>query len=202
MSFADRLKKLDAQRLQMTAKATVQNNGRLSFSVEAVKLMHLDEEKSIIIFSADNGDLGATISTKVDPDAFALKKAGVYYYVAFRVYLQQMGIDYKNQRIVYEITELDEKLEGRTLYKMERRVLPKDPTELEISDPTEDEEETAQDASTPQEGSIPMPTPSEADTAPSEPPAPPIPPAPPPQTDSVTVESVHMPTAETTPAEA
>lgn len=197
MSFADRLKKLDAQRLQMTAKATVQNNGRLSFSVEAVKLMHLDEDKSIIIFSADNGDLGATISTKGDPDAFALKKAGVYYYVAFRVYLQQMGIDYKNQRIVYEITELDEKMEDRTLYKLERRVLPKDPTELELSDPTDGEEEPAQDAPVAPEGHIPMPPPPERTTAPSEPP---VPPAPPPKQDSVTVEGVPMPTAETTPA--
>jgi len=192
MSFADKLKKLDAQRLQMTAKATVQNNGRLSFSVEAVKLMHLDEEKSIIIFSADNGDLGATISTKGDPDAFALKKAGVYYYVAFRVYLQQMGIDYKNRRIVYEITELDEQLDGRTLYKLERRVLPKDPTELEISDPTDDEEDAAQSASTTQEGSVPP----EHATDPS------VPPAQPPQADSVTVDGIPMPTAETTPAEA
>jgi len=65
------------------------------------------------------------------------------------------------------------------------------------------ERESAFTATKPNEqGSIPMPTPPEADTAPSEPPAPPIPPAPPPQTDSVTVEGVPMPTAETTPAEA
>ena len=37
MGFADNLKKLDAQRLQQSVKATVQFNGRLSFTIEAGK---------------------------------------------------------------------------------------------------------------------------------------------------------------------
>ena len=105
MAFADRLKKLDAHRLQQSVKATVQANGRLTFTVEATKEMALSEEKSLVIFEADGGDLGAIISHKGDPEAFVLKKCGQYFYVAFKNYLQQAGIDYKGQRIIYDITE-------------------------------------------------------------------------------------------------
>lgn len=138
MAFADTLKKLNAQRLQQSVKATVQSNGRLTFTVEATKVMDLSDEKSLIIFEAENGDLGATISHKGDPDAFELKKCGLYFYVAFKNYLQQAGIDYKGQRIIYDITELDEKLDERTLYKFERRVLPKSPEQLPYTDASVD----------------------------------------------------------------
>ena len=99
--------------------------------------MALSEEKSLIIFEANGGNLGAVISHKGDPDAFVLKKCGQYFYVAFKNYLQQAGIDYKGQRIIYDITELDEELEGKTLYKFERRVLPKAPEQLPYSDATD-----------------------------------------------------------------
>ena len=125
MAFADRLKKLDAHRLQQSVKATIQANGRLTFTVEATKEMKLSEDKSLVIFEADGGDLGVTISVKDDPEAFVLKRCGAYYYVAFKNYLQQAGIDYKNQRIIYDISELDEKIDGKTLYQFSRRVLPK-----------------------------------------------------------------------------
>ena len=134
MSFADKLKKLDAHRLQQSVKATVQSNGRLTFTVEATKEMGLSEEKSLVIFEADGGDLGAVISHKGDPDAFILKRCGLYFYVAFKNYLQQAGIDYKGQRIIYDITELDEKIDGKTLYQFARRVLPKAPEQLPISE--------------------------------------------------------------------
>ncbi len=135
MGFAEKLKKLNAQRLQQSVKATVQSNGRLTFTVEAAKVMALSEDKSLVVFEADNGDLGATISEKGDPNAFVLKQSGGYFFVSFKNYLQQAGIDYKNQRIIYDITELDEELEGRTLYKFERRVLPKHPKPLPETKP-------------------------------------------------------------------
>ena len=143
MGFADKLKKLDAHRLQQSVKATVQSNGRLTFTVDATSRMELSEDKSLIVFEAEGGDLGATISTKGDPDAFVLKKCGLYYYIAFKNYLQQAGIDYKSQRIIYDITELDEELDGRTLYRFERRVLPKNPELLPVSDLSESGEGNA-----------------------------------------------------------
>lgn len=155
MSFAAEfvagLKRLDAERLQQSAKAAIQVNGRLSLTVEAGRLMHLADDKSIIIFAAANGDLGAIVSHKGDKQAFDLKKAGAYYYISFKNYLQEQGIDYKNQRIIYDITELEEKLEGRTVYRFARRVLPKEAKELPLTgDPSpyaedDDDEETREE---------------------------------------------------------
>lgn len=123
--FLAKLKPLNAQRLQKSVKATVQNSGRLTFAMDAIKEMELSEDKSIIILAADDGDLGAVISDKGDPDAFVLKKCGAYFYVTFKNYLQQTGVDYKSQRIIYDITELDEVYKGKTLYKFARRIIRK-----------------------------------------------------------------------------
>ena len=134
MNFAANLKMLDAERLQQTAKATIQSNGRLSLTVEAGRLMHLSDDKSIVIFAAENGDLGAIVSHKGDRRAFELKKAGAYFYITFKTYLQEMGLDYKNRRIVYDIIATDEKIDGKVLYRFSRRVLPKESKELPITE--------------------------------------------------------------------
>lgn len=134
--FLATLKPLDAQRLQKSVKATVQASGRLTFAMDAVNDMKLSEDKSIIILAAENGDLGAALSTKGDPEAFALKKCGAYFYVTFKNYLQQAGIDYKKFKVMYDITELDEQYKGKTLYKFERRMILRG--EDESGDPTED----------------------------------------------------------------
>lgn len=153
------MKPLDAQRLQKSVKATVQNSGRLTFAMDAVKDMELSEDKSIIILAAEDGNLGAVISHKGDPEAFVLKKCGAYFYVSFKNYLQQAGVDYKNQRVVYDITELDEEYKGRTLYKFERRLLPKnakDDGDDETSEQQEADEtppSAPEGTATPSEGS-------------------------------------------------
>ena len=184
MSFAAEfvagLKRLDAERLQQSAKAAIQVNGRLSLTVEAGRLMHLADDKSIIIFAAANGDLGAIVSHKGDKQAFDLKKAGAYYYISFKNYLQEQGIDYKNQRIIYDITELEEKLEGRTVYRFARRVLPKEAKELPLTgDPSpyaedDDDEETREEETGNSEEGTPQSPATEAPAAdaPAETPAP------------------------------
>ena len=184
MSFAAEfvagLKRLDAERLQQSAKAAIQVNGRLSLTVEAGRLMHLADDKSIIIFAAANGDLGAIVSHKGDKQAFDLKKAGAYYYISFKNYLQEQGIDYKNQRIIYDLTELEEKLEGRTVYRFARRVLPKEAKELPLTgDPSpyaedDDDEETREEETGNREEGTPQSSATEAPAAdaPAETPAP------------------------------
>ena len=138
------------------------------------------DDKSIIIFAAANGDLGAIVSHKGDKQAFDLKKAGAYYYISFKNYLQEQGIDYKNQRIIYDITELEEKLDGQTVYRFARRVLPKETKELPITgdpspyadDEDDDIEETGtaeQEDGSPQTSSAqipPAPAPETATAAP------------------------------------
>lgn len=166
-AFLSSLKPLNARRLQKSVKATVQNNGRLTFAMDAVNEMKLSEDKSIIILAAENGDLGAVISEKGDPEAFALKKCGAYFYISFRNYLRENGIDYKSRRVVYDITELDEVYNGRTLYKFERRFIEKsdhaadDDAEVDIE--TETPPDAQERASTPSE---PTPMETAASTSP------------------------------------
>ena len=144
--FLATLKPLDAQRLQKSVKATVQASGRLTFAMDAVNDMHLSEEKSIIILAAENGDLGAALSTKGVPEAFVLKRCGAYFYVTFKNYLQQAGVDYKKYKVMYDITELDEQYKGKTLYKFERRMIPRG--EDETNDPTDEATDTQESEKT------------------------------------------------------
>ena len=127
--FLSSLKPLNAQRLQKSVKATVQRTGRLTFAMDAVKSMKLSEEKGIVIFNSRSedvrpGDLFAVLSTKDDPNAFALKRCGAYFYITFKNYLEQEGVDFRRMRVSYDITELDEEYDGKTLYKFERRMRP------------------------------------------------------------------------------
>ncbi len=133
MGFAEKLRKLDAQRLQKFARATVQSSGRLVFSTEAIKFLDLSEDKSIVLFDTEEGDLGATIAPKGVIDGFVLKCNGPYFYISLRWYLKQVGIDYSQQKIVFDISDTGEKMEGRTLYRFERRVLPDKPKQLPVS---------------------------------------------------------------------
>ena len=72
MSFAAQfvagLKRLDAERLQQSAKAAIQSNGRLSLTVEAGRLMHLADDKSIIIFGENESSNGIQVSVRVVND--------------------------------------------------------------------------------------------------------------------------------------
>ena len=60
-----------------------------------------------------------------------------------------MGINYKTQRILYDITQLDEKLDGRTLFRFARRVLPREASELPLSNGTATGEPNFDDEETP-----------------------------------------------------
>lgn len=215
MSFAAEfvagMKRLDAERLQQSAKAAIQSNGRLSLTVEAGRLMHLSDDRSIVIFAAANGDLGAIVSHKGDKQAFDLKKAGAYYYLTFKNYLQEQGIDYKNQRIMYDITELEEKFEGKTVYRFARRVLPKEAKELPVTgepSPFADEEDEADEIEQQTAGGAKSPATAEPDDS-SHPPAPnPRPPSPSetpadaPQAVSVPVSQAEANNAPASPSDA
>lgn len=123
MSFIDSMQLLDAQRLSRFAKATIQASGRLGFSNDATKLMGLSENKRMLVFSAGARDLGVVIGNPDDTRGFAIKKTGLYFYVRMKNYFEQAGVDYKKYRVVYDITELDEKYEEMTVFKLARRDL-------------------------------------------------------------------------------
>ena len=137
MAFADELKKLDASSLQRLARAKVDPHGRLIFTTEAMRDMGITVDNSIVLFEARDGHLGATVAQKGAKDGFILKRNGPYLYIAFSWYLQLIGLDYKKQKIVYDVLKTDEEMEGRTLWKLERRIVKKEAKQLPVTKASE-----------------------------------------------------------------
>lgn len=128
MGFADSLEVLDGERLSLTTKATVQSTGRLNFTPDTASMMGITGESTVILFKAGERDLGAIVKPGEDRRGFKVKKTGPYFYIQLKNYLEERGIDYKGStRIVYDITQVEEKLEGLPLFKMIRRDITHDP---------------------------------------------------------------------------
>lgn len=125
-SFIENCTLLDATRLSKSAKATIQASGRLGFSGEAVKLMELKEPQTILILK-NNGsnDLAAVVVEGEDKRGFFLKRSGPNYYLRMKNYFDQEGIDYKNFRVIFDITQLDETFEDHPVFKLSYRAIEK-----------------------------------------------------------------------------
>lgn len=132
MGFADSLEVLDGERLSLTTKATVQSTGRLNFTPETASMMGITADCTVVLFKANDRDLGAIVKPGEDWRGFKVKKTGPYFYIQLRNYLEERGIDYKGStRIVFDITQVEEKLEGLPLFKMMRRDITHAPKVLE-----------------------------------------------------------------------
>ena len=74
MNFAANLKMLDAERLQQTAKATIQSNGRLSLTVEAggrPPRVRAEEGRSLLLHHVQ--DLFAGDGDRLQEPAYCLR---------------------------------------------------------------------------------------------------------------------------------
>lgn len=108
-------------------KATVRNNGVLGFSSGASKALGLNEEScfKLATNAEDKTDESLyLIPASADQDkVFQLRKAGDYYYLRIKHVLDEMGIDYRNVRIIYDIVTKEE--DGIKYYKLIRRPIKK-----------------------------------------------------------------------------
>lgn len=113
----------EGKRLTKMTRASVQKNGRLNFPPEAARQMELSLEHSLLICPMGNKDLAVTLVEKDDPRGFTLKKTGPYYYVPFKSLMNECGIDFVNNTVVFDIIELNEKHEGHPVFKFNRRII-------------------------------------------------------------------------------
>lgn len=128
MSFENEWKKVDASRVRGVAVARVQQSGRLNFDKVAQKLLgigcgHIEIYES----QSGNGDLAArvlNVGEKKD-GAFEVKKSGVYLYLSFRQFLQERGVDFVNQEVSYEVTRMNEEIDGHGVFKLTRKIAPR-----------------------------------------------------------------------------
>lgn len=118
-----KLKFFDPREASKTLKATAHKNGKLGFSVDAAKKMELASGKGArIAFDEENPKdktLYVIISSVALEDTFKIIKAGDYFYVNAKLLFEELNLDYKNDSIVYDISEV--KIDGRPIYKFTMR---------------------------------------------------------------------------------
>ena len=114
-------------RLTKMTRASVQKNGRLNFPPEAARQLNLTLDQALLICPLGEKDLAVTLVDKDDPRGFMLKKTGPYFYVPFRSLMNECGIDFVNDTVVYDIIELNEKHEGKPVFKFNRRTIRHEP---------------------------------------------------------------------------
>ena len=104
-------------------KLTVHRNGNMGFSSGAIQKMELDETKYIkIATNADDtrdNNLYLIISEEDDENSLKVNKAGNYYYLNTKSFFNEMNIDYKKKKLIYDVVEL--KYEGQQIYKLVKR---------------------------------------------------------------------------------
>ena len=118
-----KLKFFNPNNLDKNLKATAHKTGKLGFTVDAAKKLHLSVEKSagIAINEEDEVDksLYVIIYPKKQEGAFNISKAGKYYYINTRTLFDSLRVDYVKGYVVYDISE--ENIDNQIVFKFKRR---------------------------------------------------------------------------------
>lgn len=110
---------------EINPKATIHLSGKLGFNKEAQKLLKLTE-KAYIAFASNDADtnddnLYAVVYHDVKEGAFKVSKAGEYYNVGTKLMFDNLSIDYRNSKVIYDIIRRGE-YEGQEIFKLIKRV--------------------------------------------------------------------------------
>jgi hypothetical protein len=118
------LKFFDADEIQNNAKCTIHKSGKLGFSMDAIKMLGIDETKSIQIAAGEDYDENGNLYIKVGPEntkgAFSISKAGKYYYLNTKNLFNQLGLNYQRDKIMFDVVEVD--IDKETYYKLVKRM--------------------------------------------------------------------------------
>jgi len=106
-------------KVESRTKASIHANGNLGFSDLASKLLNLNTNRymKIGINEENNGDINLYVEMLDKEEEYTLKinKAGRYYYLKAKNIFDELDIDYKNKRIIYDIYQIEE--QGKKYYK-------------------------------------------------------------------------------------
>lgn len=116
---------ISAKRFATKLKATIQRSGRLGFTEETAKYMHLADEKfAKFAQDDDNGTLYLIIIDKRNEDCFEIRSSSGYYFVPAKMMFDSLGMDYEKNVIMFDLVRkpsLDETLEGQ-VFLMKTRI--------------------------------------------------------------------------------
>lgn len=101
-------------------KCTIHSSGKLGFTDETAKELGLTVDSGIK-FAADENDDLLLINCREgrDDDAFDVCKSGQYYYVNAKPLFDSLGLDYKNNVIMFDLSKV--KHENLEIYKLNQR---------------------------------------------------------------------------------
>lgn len=129
--MALKVKKLSVQEYGIKMKAAIQASGKLSFTESTAQNLHLQQDDRFAFYKdEENADILYMVANNDDPEAFKVKKSGMYYYMPTKTLFDMLEIDYKHNTYIYDIIRMakyDEEL-GGTVYQMKLRLVNK-PTE-------------------------------------------------------------------------
>ena len=96
---------------QLKPAARVHVSGKLGFNSDAAKFMNLEKLPSYVVATSDSEEekyqiffIDSEISKEMEsPPPITVAKAGKYFYVQFINILNQLKIDFRGQKIVFDI---------------------------------------------------------------------------------------------------
>lgn len=108
-------------------KLTVHKTGKLGFSKGAIELLNIGANK-YCKFATNNADTNdVSVYMVVDPNgdeySFKISKAGDYYYIKAKSFLNEMDIDFEDETrtIIFDIQQID--YNGEKIYKLKKRIV-------------------------------------------------------------------------------
>ncbi|MBQ8940105.1 MAG: hypothetical protein IJ047_07765 [Paludibacteraceae bacterium] len=117
-------------------KVTLQSSGKLGFTAETAKALRLESGK-LIQFGKDEekNELYLILSNGAPEDAFAVAKAGDYFYLPTTLMFDSLEYNYKRATYFFDLVrrkEMDAELNGEVYYMKERMKYKKSKQEEEI----------------------------------------------------------------------
>ena len=117
---------LSARKYKLKPKGTIHASGRFGFTEATAKELKLTN-RSAVKFAVDEDDNDALylINCKTpDEDAFKVLKAGNYFSVNAKSLFDSLGLDYKNQNIMFDMMKVENMGEDE-VYKLLKRDKPR-----------------------------------------------------------------------------
>ena len=126
MALLDNAKMVEAKRFATVAHASVTNSGRVRFATDAMEMMDLRAKKSVILFSLSQypdepAEYAAVPCDEEDPRGFPLKAGGPYVYLSLKNFLVSEAVNFKDFTTTFEITEVNERWEGKSVFRLTLR---------------------------------------------------------------------------------
>lgn len=106
-------------------KATVHRSGKLGFSQGAKELMRLTGKSFIKVGKnkedSKDSSLYVLVVEEEAEDTIKISKAGSYYFANTKALFEEMNLDYKSKKVIYDIIETNYR-EGKIFRLLRREV--------------------------------------------------------------------------------